>query len=365
MSRPEQGTGPISEPMGGEVSRLNESGRLALVARHTDNAVLITDRDRRIEWCNDAFTRLSGYTLDEVRGRSPGSFLQGASTDPETVKSMRARLGQGVGFRVELVNSRKQGGAYWVELEVEPARDATGELTHFIAIQRDISGRKHKERRDAVRHECLRVLAGPAPAEGPIPRLLDMIGKGLGLSRGEYWEVDGAANVLRLACGWSSNDFAGPLGSSTTSAMLLPPGKGLPGEAWAGDLFVRQAVTRRAFAADGALDPWSGAPKEASFAFPVRGDGPVMGVMRFFGRPAIEDDANLVDLVERLGREIGLYLERTRAEQLLRDAEERSRVILETSIEGILTLNMLGRIESVNPAALALFGYEAAELLGR
>ncbi|WZO99398.1 PAS domain S-box protein [Isosphaeraceae bacterium EP7] len=365
MSWPSQGSGPFSVPPRGEASRLEESGRLALVARHTDNAVLITDRDRRIEWCNDAFTRLSGYTLDEILGRTPGSFLQGTSTDPEIVNAMRTRLGQGLGFRVELVNTRKQGGSYWVELEVEPARGATGEVTHFIAIQRDISGRKHKERRDEVRHECLRVLSGPVAADGALPRLLDVIGEGLGLFRGEYWEVDGAANVLRLARGWSSNGLAAQLGSSTTSAMLLPLGKGLPGEAWAGSRFVRHAVTPRALAADGDPEPGTGTPIEPSFAFPVRGEGPVMGVMRFFGRPAIEDDANLVELVGRLGRKIGYFLERIKAEQRLREAEERSRVILETSVDGILTLNMLGRIETANPSALALFGYEAAELLGR
>ena len=50
--------------------------RLALVAERTSNAVVITSPDERITWVNDGFTRITGYTLDEVRGRRPNEFLQ-------------------------------------------------------------------------------------------------------------------------------------------------------------------------------------------------------------------------------------------------------------------------------------------------
>ena len=59
---------------------------LALVASKTDNAVIITDREGKIEWVNDGFERISGYTLEEASGRKPGHLLQGPDTDPETVE---------------------------------------------------------------------------------------------------------------------------------------------------------------------------------------------------------------------------------------------------------------------------------------
>jgi PAS domain S-box-containing protein len=119
-----------------------ESRKLALVARHTDNAVIITDAQRRIEWVNEAFTRITGYTLDEVRGESPATILQGSETDAATVELMRKRLNAGLGFRVEIQNYSKSRRRYWLDCEVHPVLDESGRVLNFIAIESDITGRK-------------------------------------------------------------------------------------------------------------------------------------------------------------------------------------------------------------------------------
>jgi len=62
-----------------------EAKKLALVASRTENLVIISDPEGRIEWVNEAFTRITGYTLQEVQGAKPGSFLQGPETDGATV----------------------------------------------------------------------------------------------------------------------------------------------------------------------------------------------------------------------------------------------------------------------------------------
>jgi PAS domain S-box-containing protein len=118
------------------------SRKLALVARHTDNAVIITDAHRRIEWVNEAFTRITGYTLDEVKGQSPGAMLQGSETDPATVELMRRRLNAGLGFRVEIQNYSKSRRRYWLDCEVHPVTDESGRVTNFIAIESDITARR-------------------------------------------------------------------------------------------------------------------------------------------------------------------------------------------------------------------------------
>jgi len=113
--------------------------RLALVASKTENAVIITDAQGRIEWVNDGFTRITEYTLDEVAGRTPGSILQGEKTDPETARSMSARVPAGEGFQEEIYNYAKSGRGYWLRCDVDPIFDESGELTNFIAIERDIT----------------------------------------------------------------------------------------------------------------------------------------------------------------------------------------------------------------------------------
>ncbi|MBL8701568.1 MAG: PAS-domain containing protein [Alphaproteobacteria bacterium] len=124
-----------------------EVRRLALVAQHTDNAVIITDATGRVEWANAAFTRISGYGLDEIVGRRPGALLQGPDTDAETVASIREAVARGEGFRVELLNYGKSGRPYWIEIDCSPVRDEIGQVARFIAVEADITERKQQERR--------------------------------------------------------------------------------------------------------------------------------------------------------------------------------------------------------------------------
>ncbi|MBT4503647.1 MAG: PAS domain S-box protein, partial [Gemmatimonadetes bacterium] len=118
-----------------------ELGKLALVASWTDNAVVLTDPEGRIEWINEGFTRLTEYELEEVVGRRPGDFLQGPDTNPQTVAYMRDQLAREEGFNVELINYTKSGRRYWVQMEIQPIRDEEGQLVRFMGIESDITER--------------------------------------------------------------------------------------------------------------------------------------------------------------------------------------------------------------------------------
>ncbi len=130
-----------------------ELKKLSLVASQTDNAVVITDGRARIEWVNECFTRITGYTLEEVRGKNPGQVLQGEGTDPETVKTIRRHLDARQGFTGEILNFTKEGRPYWNQLSISPSFGANGEIDQFIAIQSDITARKRSEDRFRVLFE--------------------------------------------------------------------------------------------------------------------------------------------------------------------------------------------------------------------
>ncbi len=123
---------------------VTEARRLATVAERTSNLVVITDAEGRIEWVNAHFVRVTGYTLEEARGRRPASFLHGAETDQATVRRMRAAIRAGAGFREELVNYSKAGEKYWIELDVQPVRTG-GAVTNFVAIETEVTERKRSE----------------------------------------------------------------------------------------------------------------------------------------------------------------------------------------------------------------------------
>lgn len=118
--------------------------RLAQVATRTSNLVVITDARRRIEWVNDAFTAVSGYSLDEARGRLPGELLQFEGTDPETVSRIRRALDAHLPIQAEILNRGKSGHQYWLLLDIQPLLDARGQLDGFVAVQMDITEDKQR-----------------------------------------------------------------------------------------------------------------------------------------------------------------------------------------------------------------------------
>jgi len=121
-----------------------ESQRLALVAGRTANGVVLADQDWRVQWINDGFTRLFGYTLDEIKARQPGSFLAGPETDPKTMEAMAQASAAGRPYSGEVLNYAKDGRKVWVELEIQTLTDARGERTGYIALQLDITERKRQ-----------------------------------------------------------------------------------------------------------------------------------------------------------------------------------------------------------------------------
>ena len=123
-----------------------EASKLALVASRTDNAVVVTDRKGLIEWVNDGCVRLTGWTMAELIGKTPGSVLQGPETNPDTVEYMRSQLAKGEGFKTEIINYSKTGRKYWISTEVQPIRDDSGNIINFMAIQSDVTARKEANR---------------------------------------------------------------------------------------------------------------------------------------------------------------------------------------------------------------------------
>lgn len=121
---------------------------LESVAVHATDSILITEAEPldlpgpRILYCNEAFTRTTGYSPDEVIGRTP-RILQGPDTEDAARQLLRAAFAEWKPVTVELTNYRKDGSPFCVELSIAPVADDTGWFTHWISVQRDITERKN------------------------------------------------------------------------------------------------------------------------------------------------------------------------------------------------------------------------------
>ena len=125
-----------------EVTQRNEFATLSLVANKTDNSVIITDANRKIQYINPGFTKLTGYTLEDVIGKKPGAFLQGPHTNPETILRLREKLNAEEPFYDEILNYSTNGESYWISLAINPVFDELGKLKNFISIQANITETK-------------------------------------------------------------------------------------------------------------------------------------------------------------------------------------------------------------------------------
>lgn len=104
------------------------------------NGIVITEAgaDYPIIYVNNAFCELTGYGPHEVMGKSP-SILQGPKTDPEVIKRLSQNIADGELFHGQAVNYRRDGSEFLMEWKIAPIRNETDEITHFLAIQRDVT----------------------------------------------------------------------------------------------------------------------------------------------------------------------------------------------------------------------------------
>ncbi len=121
--------------------------RLAEVARGTSNAVMITDTDLRISWVNEGFTRLYGYSFDEAKGQQMRTLVGTPDCPADRLEQLDASLARGEGCRVELLNRGKDGQTFWIDTEIQPRRNAQGELVGYIEIAQNISALKEATHR--------------------------------------------------------------------------------------------------------------------------------------------------------------------------------------------------------------------------
>ncbi len=179
-----------------------EARKLAFVAAKTDNAVIVADANGKIEWVNDGFIKITGWTLEEVKGRSPGSFLQGPETDPKTVAYMTSQITAKKGFRCEILNYSKSGKRYWLALEVQPIVDATGDVINFMAIESDITQQRKDQQRRAMQLKVSRILAESHAVRQAGALIIQDLCTRLGWVAGGFWMINPAQTQMELVEAW-------------------------------------------------------------------------------------------------------------------------------------------------------------------
>jgi len=127
---------------------------LSQAIEQNPHAVVITDLQGRVIYCNPAFTRMTGYTLGEIQGQTP-SLWQSGETPETTYRSMWASIAAGEPWEGEIRNRRKNGALYWERQHIGPLRDVGGRVVRLVAIKEDITHLREIEQALLLREQAL------------------------------------------------------------------------------------------------------------------------------------------------------------------------------------------------------------------
>ncbi len=122
---------------------------------------VITDNKRKIEYCNPAFSTVTGWSNDEVINHSI-DILRSGFHDDEFYKAILLKLSRGISWKGELLNKKSDGNLFWANAVITPLVSPNGQVTHFIAVIEDISDSKHylemleKAKESAIQNEQLK-----------------------------------------------------------------------------------------------------------------------------------------------------------------------------------------------------------------
>ncbi|MCC9020504.1 MULTISPECIES: PAS domain S-box protein [Flavobacterium] len=115
---------------------------LSSIADKNISAVIICDKSGKIEWINSSFTKMTGYSKEELIGQSPGHLLQGEATNPDTITYLKNQIKQGLPFTCEILNYTKFKEKYWVRVQGQALHNKHGEVIKYFAIEENISQEK-------------------------------------------------------------------------------------------------------------------------------------------------------------------------------------------------------------------------------
>jgi PAS domain S-box-containing protein len=138
-----------------------ELRQLSLAVEQSPVSILITDTGGTIQYVNPRFSQLTGYAMDEVKGRNP-RFLKSGETPTETYRSLWGTITSGNVWQGEFRNRKKNGELFLEFATIAPVKDPQGTITSYIAIKEDVTERRSLENqlRQSQKMEAIGTLAG-------------------------------------------------------------------------------------------------------------------------------------------------------------------------------------------------------------
>ena len=316
-----------------------EARKLALIVSRTDSAVILTDATGHIEWVNDGFARLTGWSLPEVIGKRPGSFLQGPDSDPDTIAIISRKIASVEPFHAEIVNYSRSGRKYWISMEIQPVFNDTGTLTNFMAVQADITERIRNDQRSTLQLAASRILADASSVEEAAPRLVRRLCQGLGWAVSGFWILKDDHSALHCLDVWfDPSKPVAEFAAQTRHRTFIRDHQSLVGRVWQSgqrelipDVSIEPSFTRASTAAASGL--------KTALILPFVNGTNVEGIVDLYSVNSEEVDDFLLQTLDTLCNQIAQFIVRKRAESDLLRAKEAAESANRAKSEFLATMS--------------------------
>jgi PAS domain S-box-containing protein len=332
---------------------------MSSVVTNTVDAVLITEAEPfnepgpRIIYVNDAFTKMTGYTAEEIIGKTP-RILQGPKSDKKELLRLRKALENWESCEITLINYKKNGEEFWINLTVNPVVDEKGWFTHWIAIERDVTLRKNEELQNELIADISTVFNESAKLHETLDKTLRLITDFGGFCFAEAWITGSQKNILLKVSTHSATDNMKLFLEETNAIETFIQGEGFVGIVagtkqsviW-GDLANQKALRRRETILKYGIKTLLGVP--------LLSNNEVIGVLAFGLDYEVSNGAKYAALFNALSNYLSPEIKRKQLEQELNQ-------LFNFAPDVIVIADMNGYFKRINPAACKLLDYTEQEI---
>jgi PAS domain S-box-containing protein len=317
-----------------EEDLLQAQETLRITLESIADAVVSTDDAGRVRFLNGAAEALCGVSQAEAEGRPLGDVFRlldpGTRAPVPNPAEQALRENRAIGLARHGIVVSPQGEEIAIEDRAAPIRDEHGEAHGVVFVLRDVTRRMRAAKRLETQDGITRILSESKSLADAAERIVAAVCEHLSWQVGALWYADETDDVLRCAAVFSALDGPSRHFVDSTWQGTFQRGVGLPGRvwkdggvAWIEDVTQDANFPRAAAARDEGL--------KSAFACPITLAGEVQGVMEFFSDAIRRPDPDLLAMMATIGSQVGLFLERRRAEEALRWSEARKTVLLQTT----------------------------------
>ncbi|HZR68226.1 MAG TPA: PAS domain S-box protein [Burkholderiales bacterium] len=267
-------------------------------------------------------------------------------------------------FRDIVLKAAGRGGkVVYLNVRGHPVYDGAGGFKGYRGITKDVTQEKRHERLLELEHRVNRCLATAEDVPTALEAVIRAICEAESWQCGRYWRVDGRDHVLRFQLGWGIEGEPMREFIEKSHALVFPPGVGLAGLVWQTrePLWVAD-ITKDTRVTVVVARPFN---MHGAFVFPVTTGGEVIGVLGFTSRDVREPDERLLQAMRVVGSQIGQFVQRKEAEEVLRRSEARFRSLTKLSSDWYWEQDENLRFVAMTEDILGKTGVSAASHIGK